>query len=65
MTKAIIIVPKNAVNVWTAEFDKWGSDDICKVKTVVSGQKDGWDVINDFGRTTSLYNVMILSYETF
>lgn len=64
MTKTIIIAPKNAVTVWQNEFDKWCTDDLCKVVTIAATQKDGWNVIDDFERS-SLNNVMILSYETF
>lgn len=57
-------MPKNAVTVWQNEFDKWCTDDICKVVTIATAQKDGWSVIDDF-EGNSVYNVMILSYETF
>lgn len=53
------------MNVWKDEFEKWCPDDICNVITITSSQKDGWEVVNDFGSDNSYNNVLILSYETF
>lgn len=60
-----MIVPLNAVPVWKSEFDKWCPENICKVVSLTSNQRDGWQTVQNFSQSNSLYNVMILSYETF
>lgn len=60
-----MIAPLNAVPVWKNEFDKWCTNNICKVVSLTSNQKDGWQMVENFRQPNSLHNVMVLSYETF